>query len=466
MFPTPAESLRLWGLDKPDNELLPNQRALKSFMLQWHGISVGPNAFLSVVRDDELHPVATVEISELLYLPPKNPHHIHLAYIQAFDKRQGWGSKVMTSLIDVADRHGVTIDLDIKPMGEVGKDPTQAGLRKFYRKFGFAPSRYYGDGRKNFDHLVREPMRIPDEKPWKGSPQLVALPLPEEEWLTEDELIALEEGEVDEPVNYIVYFGKYPRGRGQPDWMEPSARSNSAVIQGSILAEDDDEVVIQDAFQGNVWYRLPKRAWYIEMQNPSGKPKRIKDIFPKMAERAYGKAHANPGCGARRNPGTPGTQMLQLGRVVDLELDDGQILTPRKKLLLAWGRNNLHICVPVRQGDGRLNRNTVRAHREFHGTEPTSVVIADKPDMGKDARKIGLLKAITYNATGITSPNKKRHNYRHIFGDTGHAGEEDQPPSKFPAVYEDRKGNLFIKRRRGNGYTVDLYTDGQAWIIG
>lgn len=462
MFPTPAESLALWGLDRSDEELLPNQRALKEFMAQWYGISVYPNAFLSIVRGNELHPVAVVEISELLRRGPQDAHRIHLAYIQSLDKRKGWGTKVMTSLIDAADRHGVTIDLGIKPMGDVGKDPTHAGLRKFYRKFGFAPRK----GSKSFDHLVRTPMRIPDEKPWEGSPQLVALPLPEEEWLTEEELEAWG-GSDDPPPNYIIHYGHYPNGdEVVEDWMEPSARSSHTAIQGSVLAEDDDEVVVQDAFQDDVWYRIPKRAWYIEMQNPSGPPKRIRDLFPDLAARAYG-AKANPGRGRRRNPGTPGAQMLQLGRVVDLELDDGEILTPKKKLLLAWGRNNLHICVPIRKEDApRLNGNTVRAHREFHGTEPSSVIIADRPTMGKGARKIGLLKAITYNATGINSPNKKRHNYRHIFGDTGHAGEEDQPPSKFPAVYEDAKGNLFIKRRRGNGYTVDLYTDGQAWIIG
>jgi len=158
--------------------------------------------------------------------------------------------------------------------------------------------------------------------------------------------------------------------------------------------------------------------------------------------------------------------LLQLGTIVDIEMEDGTIITPKKKFLLGWGNNNIHIVSPLGKKGSTITKAVAKLHKEFHGDSPNGSVLVDKPTMPKNATKVGLIKAITYKASGINSPYKKRYNYRHVFGDTGHNGSENQPSSKFPSLLQDKKGNLFIKRRRGNTYYVGIYHDGQAWIIG
>jgi len=157
--------------------------------------------------------------------------------------------------------------------------------------------------------------------------------------------------------------------------------------------------------------------------------------------------------------------MMQLGRVVDLELDTGRKIRPRGQSLLAWGRRNLHLCIP-HTGRAALSPAVAAKHRRFHGANPNGGRLAECPDPIGGLRLVGLLRAVTYRAAGIASPAKKRYAWRHVFGDRGHAGEENQPPARFPALMTDAKGRLFIRRRKGNTYYVGAYKDGVDYIIG
>ena len=157
--------------------------------------------------------------------------------------------------------------------------------------------------------------------------------------------------------------------------------------------------------------------------------------------------------------------MMQLGRVVDLELDTGRKIRPRRQSLLAWGRRNLHLCIP-HSGRAPLSPAVATMHRKFHGANPAGGRLAECPAPVGGLRSLGLIRAVTYRATGIASPAKAKYAWRHVFGDRGHAGDENQPPSKFPALMQDAKGRLFIRRRKSNTYHVGAYTDGVDYIIG
>lgn len=60
---------------------------------------------------------------------------IHLAFIGVPDdkKQQGLGTQMMNALIEIADKYGYSIDLEVAPKFGVGKRV----LKKFYKKFGF-----------------------------------------------------------------------------------------------------------------------------------------------------------------------------------------------------------------------------------------------------------------------------------------------------------------------------------------
>jgi hypothetical protein len=177
--------------------------------------------------------------------------------------------------------------------------------------------------------------------------------------------------------------------------------------------------------------------------------------------------------------------MLQLGRLLLLEVHTAKdglvVITPRQRSMLgramkgtslAWGtlgraRPELHVCriLGKAKAGTSIPETLSQAHEEFHGASPTALVRAECPTASSRCKRVGLVSAIGYKAVGITSPVKSTDNWRHIFGDTGHSGNEDQPKSKMPELLYDGK-SLFIRRRRGNTYTVALYDDGHAWIIG
>lgn len=160
--------------------------------------------------------------------------------------------------------------------------------------------------------------------------------------------------------------------------------------------------------------------------------------------------------------------LLQLGHLVRIELRSGHEISPRGKIL-AWGGDGrageLFICKKVKGKAAELPASIRRQHRQFHGADPEKTVLAEVPEPYGNPEKVGLIKAVTYRPVGIKSPSKKTYNWRHVFGDTGHEGKEGFPSSCMPALYRDKKGNLYIKRRSKNTFYVGMYSDGYAWII-
>jgi hypothetical protein len=61
---------------------------------------------------------------------------IRVTEIWALEKRKGFGTNALRWLCDMADTHGVTLELTPKRIGKVGM--TDAQLRRWYKAYGFA----------------------------------------------------------------------------------------------------------------------------------------------------------------------------------------------------------------------------------------------------------------------------------------------------------------------------------------
>jgi GNAT superfamily N-acetyltransferase len=63
--------------------------------------------------------------------------------IHSLDRGQGNAGKVMQQIVDIADKHGVTIALTPKPFGGKNGSPilTKSQLVAFYKKYGFKPEK-------------------------------------------------------------------------------------------------------------------------------------------------------------------------------------------------------------------------------------------------------------------------------------------------------------------------------------
>ena len=68
---------------------------------------------------------------------------LHFSSIQSMDKGQGNAGRVMQKIVDIADKHGVTIALTPKPFGGKNGSPilTKSQLVTFYKKYGFKPEK-------------------------------------------------------------------------------------------------------------------------------------------------------------------------------------------------------------------------------------------------------------------------------------------------------------------------------------
>lgn len=87
-------------------------------------------------------------------LPSRGSKDVDLQSIMSFvSKRQGEGSKALKWLCGLADKHGITLRLDIQPIKNAGtregKSLTKAELRTWYESNGFK--------RESGDHFVRQP---------------------------------------------------------------------------------------------------------------------------------------------------------------------------------------------------------------------------------------------------------------------------------------------------------------------
>lgn len=156
--------------------------------------------------------------------------------------------------------------------------------------------------------------------------------------------------------------------------------------------------------------------------------------------------------------------LVSLGALVELEVADGKgndlmVLRPHNAML-AWDGRRFHICRVTGATKKNLPSSVVSKHKTFHRAPPKGALLGDSPAAQGPLRQVGLLKALTYRVPArIDSPSKKRHLWHHDFGDTGHRGGK-YPTRVMPALMKDARGNLFIKRRKGNIFSVDEWLRG------
>ena len=95
--------------------------------------SVNPINSREIVIDDSV----TVEIGVF-------DKRLWFSSIYSIDRSQGNAGKVMQKIVDIADKHGVTIALEAKPFGGKSGSPilTKSQLVSFYKKYGFKPSEF------------------------------------------------------------------------------------------------------------------------------------------------------------------------------------------------------------------------------------------------------------------------------------------------------------------------------------
>jgi hypothetical protein len=154
-----------------------------------------------------------------------------------------------------------------------------------------------------------------------------------------------------------------------------------------------------------------------------------------------------------------------LGHLSELVLNDGRTCSRKKLagLFLGWlpSKRDLVIVRKTTAKPGRVDSRVAALHRKFHDAPPRRAVSYELPDVVGPLREVGLIKSISYVVPeNVASPSKRGANWVHAFGDHGEEGhgpvtrEKKYPTSLMPSLVTDRRGNLFIKRRKGNKYKV------------
>lgn len=160
--------------------------------------------------------------------------------------------------------------------------------------------------------------------------------------------------------------------------------------------------------------------------------------------------------------------VIGLGRLLRLDVLDQKTGKNRVERIrgkwLVWipGKRRFGIGALVKRNVlSRLPATVVKAHRRFHESNPRTVSIIDVPEPRGVLQQIGLVRALVYDVPhAVKSPGKNKFHWHHAFGDTGHKGGKEYPTKVMPALMKDRAGNLFIKRRPGNIFTVDTWLRG------
>ena len=167
------------------------------------------------------------------------------------------------------------------------------------------------------------------------------------------------------------------------------------------------------------------------------------------------------------------TTLVGLGRVVALfaRRTDGSRcrITPQHERWLAWKADSrdLAVLVPSTGSATPARGAAAMRHRRFHGADPAQARPMTWPSPRGRRTTLGLLEAISYDASGIDSPSKGESRWIHQFGDRGERGHQQTRADAaspygddlLPQLDADAAGNLFIVRRRSNTYTV------RDWII-
>ncbi len=160
--------------------------------------------------------------------------------------------------------------------------------------------------------------------------------------------------------------------------------------------------------------------------------------------------------------------VLGVGRLLSLEVLDpstGRTRTIRpSKRWLGWavGKKSYCICRVLKPAKiQKLPAAILAAHRKFHQAPSRGAMMVDVPSPAGKLAQVGLVKALVYDVPrSIRSPGKNPYHWHHAFGDTGHKGGDSYPTKLLPALMRDSNGNLFIKRRPGNIFTVDTWLRG------
>ena len=159
--------------------------------------------------------------------------------------------------------------------------------------------------------------------------------------------------------------------------------------------------------------------------------------------------------------------LLGIGTLTQLTVLDPATRKTRTLTLrnrwLAWepGKRCFHICTPKGRQGTALPPGVRAAHRRFHQADSQAALLADVPSPVGRLTQVGLLKAVVYRVPHqVRSPEKNPYAWHHAFGDTGHKGGDNYPDRVMPALLRDAKGNLFIKRRKGNIFRVDTWLRG------
>ena len=169
----------------------------------------------------------------------------------------------------------------------------------------------------------------------------------------------------------------------------------------------------------------------------------------------------------------PARSVIGLGRLLALIVrqPDGRRvrIAPQDERWLAWraAARELLVLRPGRGPEVAPAPSARRGHAYFHGAPPAGARPMVAPTRGAGVRALGLLESLTYTAAGIASPTKRDHHWIHQFGDRGERGHgrtradaaSPYPERAMPLVEVNAAGDLFIRRRPGNRYTV------RDWVL-
>ncbi len=86
-------------------------------------------------------PIGCVDLRKL---PGTIDGYVELAYIYMYNEKKGHGSIVLNKICELADLHGLEVELDAVPIKKLRAPIPKSKLHNFYIKFGFKKSDVQG----------------------------------------------------------------------------------------------------------------------------------------------------------------------------------------------------------------------------------------------------------------------------------------------------------------------------------
>lgn len=155
--------------------------------------------------------------------------------------------------------------------------------------------------------------------------------------------------------------------------------------------------------------------------------------------------------------------MGQLRELVIRTGDDAEIAIHPRKSFLGWlpARRDLIIMTRMVGRASQVSPSVVKLHRRFHNADPKNASTFEWPDRRGRLTDLGLVVSLIYTIPPwLRSPEKKRYQWNHEFGDHGERGHGidhgrgNYPERYMPLLQIDEAGHFYIKRRRGNRFYV------------